>query len=76
MKTTLRAKYYVCVSNEGYGASLEPRKIYRVLSDVIAEKHGMVRVIDESGEGYLYPAAYFVAITLSPVARQALKLAA
>jgi hypothetical protein len=76
MKTSSRAKYFVCVNNEGYAASLETRKIYRVLPDALAERHGMVRVIDESGEDYLYPAACFVAISLSPVVRQALKLAA
>lgn len=69
-------KYCVCVNNEGYAASLESRKIYRVLPDVVAEKHGMVRVIDESGEDYLYPATSFLEITLSPVVREALKLAA
>jgi len=76
MTTTTHAKYYVCVNNEGYAASLELRKIYRILPDALAEKHGMVRVIDESDEDYLYPAACFVAITLSSTVRQALKLAA
>jgi len=45
----------VCIDNEGYAASLEKRKIYIAIRDVLAEKHRLIRVIDESGEGYLYP---------------------
>jgi len=76
MKNSICAKYYVCVKNEEYAVSLECRKIYRILPDPLAEKHGLVRVIDESGEDYLYPASCFVAIPLSSTIRQALKLAA
>ena len=54
-----RGKFVVCLSNEGYGASLEARKIYRTMPDAKAEKFGMVRVVDESGEGYLYPKGQF-----------------
>jgi hypothetical protein len=57
-------KFLVCVNNKGYPASLELRKIYRVLPDARAAKHGLVRVIDESGEDYLYPADYFAPIKL------------
>jgi len=71
-----RSTYYICVNNEGYAASLECRKIYQALPDVAAEQHGMVRIIDESGENYLYPASCFVAITLTSTVLQALKLAA
>jgi hypothetical protein len=49
----------VCLSNVGYGASLEAGKIYRRMPDAKAEKVGMVRVVDESGEGYLYPKVQF-----------------
>jgi hypothetical protein len=55
----------VCVRNEGYKASLELRKLYEVLDDAFAEKHKLVRVIDESGEDYLYPSDYFVRIPAS-----------
>ena len=48
----------VCVENRGYRASLEKRKIYVALRDAAAEKHGLVRVVDESGENYLYPKAF------------------
>lgn len=68
--------YYVCINNEGYAVSLELRKIYEALPDPDAERHGQLRIIDESGEDYLYPADHFVTITLSQAVRQALKLAA
>jgi hypothetical protein len=49
----------VCVHNEGYEASLEIQKTYVVLRDLTAEKHDLLRIIDESGEDYLYPKAFF-----------------
>ena len=69
-------RYYVCINNEGYAVSLELRKIYEALPDPDAERHGQLRIIDESGEDYLYPAYHFVSITLSQELKQALKLAA
>ncbi len=54
----------LCVKNRGYSAALEVRKLYRVVSDHLAEKRGLVRVVDESGEDYLYPTAFFLAIEL------------
>jgi hypothetical protein len=63
----------ICISNQGYPASLEPRKIYRVLSE---EPPDMLRVVDESGEDYLYPASLFVRVELSDAARKAIDLAA
>lgn len=61
----------VCVNNEGYPASLEKRKIYLALRDLTAEKHGLIRVIDESGEDYLYPKALFRTIALSQAVKKA-----
>jgi hypothetical protein len=58
------AYYGVCINNTDYPASLETRKIYRLLPDQAAGKHRLVRVIDESGEDYLYPQEYFVPIKL------------
>lgn len=55
-------KFVLCIKNEGYQVSLEPRKIYRVIEDAKAEDAGMVRVVDESGEDYLFPADFFVPI--------------
>lgn len=60
----LKHHYAVCVRNDDYPASLELRKLYPVLEDSFAAEHGMVRVIDESGEDYLYPNEFFLAIDL------------
>ena len=57
-----RRRFAVCVRNEGYEASLERNKIYIVLPDPPSEKHGDIRIVDESGEDYLYPAEWFVAV--------------
>ena len=54
----------VCVKNDGYAVSLERRKLYVVLADTRAAKHGQLRIVDESGEDYLYPQEYFVAVDL------------
>jgi hypothetical protein len=54
----------VCVRNTGYPASLELRKLYRLLNDGQASRRRQVRVIDESGEDYLYPEEYFVPVKL------------
>jgi hypothetical protein len=56
--------FAVCIDNSGYPASLELHKIYRVLPDADAAMDGDVRVIDESGEDYLYPADFFVLVDL------------
>jgi hypothetical protein len=56
--------FVVCVRNDEYVASLELRKIYELLPDPDAEAHGQLRVVDECGEDYLYPAEYFVRLDL------------
>ena len=66
----------VCVSNEGYRASLEKRKIYVALRDAAAEKHGLLRIIDESGEDYLHPNAFFRSIALPLAVKRAVLAAA
>jgi hypothetical protein len=55
-------EFVVCLKNEGYEASLELHKIYRVLPDPGAEKDDDIRIIDESGEDYLFPKEWFVSI--------------
>lgn len=57
-------KYLVCVDNTGYEVSLEPRKLYQTLPDKEGARHGQVRVLDESGEDYLYPAELFARVSL------------
>lgn len=65
MKTEkAQPQFAVCIANEGYPASLELRKIYRIVPDEKASQHKLVRVIDESGEDYLYPERFFVTIEL------------
>ena len=64
-------QFVVCLDNEGYEVSLERRKIYRLLPDVDAAKHRLVRVIDESGEDYLYPQRFFAPIELPQAIRRA-----
>ncbi len=68
--------FVVCVDNTDYPASLEQRKIYEVLPDAQAAEHSLVRVVDESGEDYLYPSDYFIAVELPQPVQQALALAA
>jgi hypothetical protein len=67
--------FVVCTHNEGYGASLEIRKIYRKVADPESSRSGLIRVIDESGEDYLYPEGWFEPIDLTPQLQSALKLA-
>ncbi len=67
---TPNSRFVVCVKNRGFAASLELRKVYRVISDPTAESHRLLRVVDESGEDYLFPETCFVSIDLpAPVAR-------
>jgi len=60
----VKNKFLLCVNNKGYEASLELRKLYENILDKEAEIHGQVRIIDESGGDYLYPASYFAPIRL------------
>lgn len=69
-------RFVICVQNEGYPASLELWKIYRVLPDIKAAQHHLIRVIDESGEDYLFDENWFVPIKLPPAAREAMMAAA
>ncbi len=74
-KDALKANYVICVRNGDYPASLELRKIYRHIPDRVATRLKMVRMVDESGEDYLYPANYFVAIKLPRAVERAVSLA-
>ena len=65
--------FALCIGNKDC-EDLEIRKIYQVLPDDDAEKEGYIRVIDESGEDYLYPQSYFIAIQLPREAQEALQL--
>jgi hypothetical protein len=71
MPKTQAKQLVVCVDNEDYPASLEKRKIYVALRDADAEKHGLLRIIDESGEDYLYPKTSFRPIALPQAVKKA-----
>jgi hypothetical protein len=71
-KRSPNQQFLLCVNNDAYPVSLEVRKVYRALPDPAALAKGFVRVIDESGEDYLYPANHFVAVELPQAAVDAL----
>ena len=57
-------QFVVCIHNSGYEVSLETRKLYQVLPDSEAAKHHQLRIVDESGDDYLYPESFFLVIPL------------
>jgi hypothetical protein len=67
--------YVVCLGNEGYRGSLVVRKIYRVLPDPTAAKHKLLRIIDETGEDYLYPEKLFSGVQLPKAASRIFSVA-
>ncbi len=69
-------RFVVCIDNSEYPASLELRKIYAVVPDSTAEKHDQIRIVDESGEDYLYPASSFIGIQLPKNVEDAITKAA
>jgi hypothetical protein len=64
--------FVVCIDNSGYAASLELRKLYRVVPDAKAADDGDIRVVDESGEDYLYPASRFAPVRVSAATEESL----
>jgi hypothetical protein len=71
MAKTQAKQLVVCIDNARYPASLEKRKIYVALRDASAEKHGLIRIIDESGEDYLYQKTCFRSIALPQAVKRA-----
>ena len=65
--------YVICVRNDDYAASLELKKLYQVLDDDFGAAHEMIRVIDESGEDYLYPESYFLRVELPAAVERTLR---
>ena len=65
-------EFVVCINNAGYPASLELHKIYRVVPDEDAEGDGDIRIVDESGEDYLYPISYFAPIKVPAAVEKSL----
>lgn len=75
MTSTHLHQFALCIKNDD-SEDLERRKIYRVLPDEGAEQEGYLRVVDESGEDYLYPESYFVLVSLPREAENALLVTA
>ncbi len=59
------SRFVVCLVNRGYAASLVVRRLYPLLPDAVGEKHDMIRIVDETGEDYLYPKKMFAAVALA-----------
>ena len=74
--TKSQVRFAVCIDNDGYKASLEIGKLYRIIPDQEAETHGHVRIVDESGEDYGYSADRFFAIDVPKPLEKALLKAA
>jgi hypothetical protein len=72
---TKTQNFAVCVKNSGFAASLEVRKLYAVVDDRDAEANNLIRVVDESGEDYVYPARMFEKLALPGEVQRALSLA-
>lgn len=68
----MKKQFALCIDNKGYQASLILRKLYETIPDPQAAQDNMVRVIDESGEDYLYHASHFVFVELPQEVEQAL----
>lgn len=71
-----KQRFVICVNNKDYPSSLQLWKVYRVLPDDKGNRHKMLRVIDESGEDYLFSASYFVPVELPKAVESALLAAA
>ena len=65
-------EFIICINNREYEASLERWKVYVAIPDDLAKKQNLLRVIDESGEDYLFPSDYFVPLTLPKVVQDAM----
>jgi hypothetical protein len=66
------SEFVVCINNTDYPASLELHKIYRVIDDKEAEDEGDIRIVDESGEDYIFPSSYFVPIQVPQTVEESL----
>ena len=67
-----KPQFVICIKNEDYPASLQLWKIYRVLPDEKGARHNMIRVIDESGEDYLFATSHFVPVKLPQAVKSAI----
>ena len=70
----MKHKFLLCVCNEKHEASLELRKLYEKIPDREAERHNQIRIIDESGEDYIYPVAFFAPVRLPAETRSRIEV--
>lgn len=68
-------RFVICICNHGYEASLERGKLYRAIPDTASERRRLLRIIDESGEDYVYPDGFFAPIELPKAVEKALAVA-
>ena len=68
-----KRRFVLCIRSGSYRESLQPRKVYRVLADARAERHSLLRVVDDTGEDYLFPADLFVPIDVPAIAARAFR---
>lgn len=68
----METKFKLCINNENYKASLEKGKVYRTLPDKVAKNHNLIRIIDESGQDYLYPTDIFIDVKIPKSAEKLL----
>ena len=66
----MKSQFAICIRNDDHPASLEVRKVYKVFSEADAAERNLLRVVDESGEDYLYPADFFIPIELPQAAKE------
>jgi len=76
VKSATQRQLVVCIKNDGFSASLERRKIYVAIRDSKAEVHGLLRIVDESGDDYLFPEKFFRAIEVPEALKKAILNAA
>ena len=72
----MKQQFVICIKNDEYPVSLEVRKLYQIISDSDAESNQQLRVIDESGDDYLYPKEYFISVNLPNATKQTIVEAA
>ncbi|MCC6453689.1 MAG: hypothetical protein IT328_01975 [Caldilineaceae bacterium] len=68
-------QYVMCINNAGYLVSLTLHKVYKVIPDEKGERHAMIRIVDDTGEDYLFPVSRFVPVQIPEVAEQSFDLA-
>ncbi len=72
MSKNATRRYVICIKNDEYDVDLSLGKVYRVIADHVGEARGFVRIVDESGEDYLYPSDFFLPIAVSKTIQKAL----